>query len=92
MTIDILEQQDIDVVLMDIQMPVMDGLTATKVIRENLNEQQLPIIAMTAHAREEDKQASFAAGMNLHVAKPVKADILLESILNVLTPHNEAVH
>ena len=74
-----------DVVLMDIQMPEMDGLTATKKIREQSQFDTLPIIAMTAHARSEDKTASMAAGMNLHIAKPVSAEVLSQSILDVLS-------
>jgi len=79
-----LETQKFDVVLMDIQMPIMDGLTASKIIRGNKELAELPIIAMTAHARQEDKDNSFAAGMNLHVSKPVKGEVLLSSILSVL--------
>ncbi|GHF79168.1 ATP-binding protein [Thalassotalea marina] len=82
--ITLLEQQSFDVVLMDIQMPVMDGLSATKYIREKMSLTELPIIAMTAHARNEDRESSFEAGMNLHVAKPVKGDVLRDSILSVL--------
>jgi len=74
----------VDVVLMDIQMPVMDGLTATREIRKLEHLHTLPIIAMTAHARLEDKQASLAAGMNLHVAKPVSAQLLSQSIVDVV--------
>ena len=87
--IDILEEQEddnnqpIDIVLMDIQMPVMDGLTATRLIRKQAKYAHLPIIAMTAHAREEDKDNSYSAGMNLHIAKPISADLLLSSILSV---------
>jgi CheY-like chemotaxis protein len=79
-----LGEHTFDVVLMDIQMPVMDGLTATKEIRNQEKYQYLPIIAMTALAREEDKQRSLAAGMNLHIAKPVTAELLLSSILQAL--------
>jgi CheY-like chemotaxis protein len=71
-----------DIVLMDIQMPVMDGLTATQHIRAQQQYSQLPIIAMTAHAREEDKQQCLAAGMNLHIAKPISLNALRESILS----------
>jgi PAS domain S-box-containing protein len=78
------KQSAIDVVLMDIQMPVMDGLTATRKIRQQKEFSQLPIIAMTAHARQEDKEQSFSAGMNMHMAKPVKAELLLSGILAVL--------
>jgi len=78
------KKQTIEVVLMDIQMPVMDGLTATRKIRQQKEFANLPIIAMTAHARQEDKERSFAAGMNKHMAKPVNAELLLSNILDVL--------
>ena len=60
-----------DVVLMDIQMPQMDGLQATEIIRKNLNMQDLPIIAMTAHAMKGDRDKCFDAGMNGYIAKPI---------------------
>jgi len=82
--LDLLEEQSFDIVLMDIQMPIMDGLTATKEIRKQNKYQNLPIIAMTAHARAEDKQRSLAAGMNSHIAKPVTAKLLLNNILQAL--------
>lgn len=82
--LELLAEQNFDVVLMDIQMPIMDGLTATKNIRAQNKYQYLPIIAMTAHAREEDKQQSLAAGMNLHMPKPVTGKALLYSIKQVL--------
>ncbi|MFT6902926.1 MAG: signal transduction histidine kinase [Colwellia sp.] len=76
--------ENIDIVLMDIQMPIMDGLTATKHIRAQPQYNHLPIIAMTAHAREEDKQQCLAAGMNLHIAKPISLKVLRDSILSQL--------
>jgi CheY-like chemotaxis protein len=82
--LELLEEKAFDVVLMDIQMPIMDGLTATVEIRKQTKYQHLPIIAMTAHAREEDKQRSLTAGMNLHIAKPVTAKLLLISIVEAL--------
>jgi signal transduction histidine kinase len=85
--LDLLADNHFDVVLMDIQMPVMDGLTATRMFRKQeqslQQETSTPIIAMTAHAREEDEQQSLFAGMNLHIAKPVTCDVLRESILQV---------
>jgi signal transduction histidine kinase/DNA-binding response OmpR family regulator len=60
-----------DVVLMDIQMPQMDGLQATKIIRKKLNMHDLPIIAMTAHAMKGDRDRCFDAGMNGYIAKPI---------------------
>jgi signal transduction histidine kinase/DNA-binding response OmpR family regulator len=58
-------------VLMDVQMPVMDGYEATRLIRANPALQSLPIVAMTAHAMPEDQKKSLAAGMNAHVTKPI---------------------
>ena len=82
--LDCIAEQNFDVVLMDIQMPIMDGLTAAKHIRAQAKYQHLPIIAMTAHAREEDKQQSLAAGMNMHMSKPVTGQVLFSSIKQVL--------
>ncbi len=71
-----------DLILMDIQMPIMDGISATKSIRA-LSEpkaQQIPIIAMTANAFKEDEQACIAAGMNGHIAKPIEIDKLFNTL------------
>ena len=68
---------DYDLVLMDIQMPVMDGYEATRQIRAMETEASgIPIIAMTANAFEEDRQAALAAGMNDHIAKPIDVEKL----------------
>jgi signal transduction histidine kinase/AmiR/NasT family two-component response regulator len=72
--LDILEKGDYDIVLMDIQMPEMDGLAATERIRANPKYSGLPIIAMTAHATSEDKEVSLRSGMNDHLTKPVEPD------------------
>jgi CheY-like chemotaxis protein len=72
-----------DLVLMDVQMPVMDGYTATRLIRQWEQEQgrdPKPIIALTAHALKEDEQKSIDAGCTAHVTKPVKKAPLMESI------------
>ena len=76
---------DYDMILMDIQMPVMNGYEATKAIRRSSHElaQTIPIIAMTANAFSEDIQHSFAAGMNAHVSKPVEMKVLEKTIRNI---------
>lgn len=74
-----------DVVLMDIQMPNMNGYQATEMIRKLPDERaEVPIIAMTANAFEEDRQAAFAAGMDDYLAKPIEIDKLLRKIVKVL--------
>ena len=70
-----------DVILMDIQMPEMDGFEATKRIRENSNLAHIPIIAMTAHAMSGDAEKSLAAGMQDHVTKPIDPDVLYSTLL-----------
>lgn len=72
-----------DVVLMDVQMPVMDGFAATTMIREQLGLTQLPIVAMTANALATDREASLAVGMNEHVGKPFDLAQLVRLLLKV---------
>ncbi len=76
-----LETNDYDLVLMDIQMPEMDGLTAAKEIRKRWPDRILPIIAMTAHAMSGDREKSLEAGMNQHMTKPFDPDKLAMSIV-----------
>ena len=83
-----------DLVLMDIEMPGMDGYEATRLIRENFSISELPIIAMTAHAMVEERRKTRAAGMNAHITKPVDQHELLRSMAQFLkqfetTPHHQ---
>lgn len=75
-----------DAILMDVRMPVMDGLAATRAIRAlpRADSATVPIIAMTANAFEEDEQASRAAGMNAHLAKPVDPSMLFATLMRFL--------
>jgi CheY-like chemotaxis protein len=75
-----------DLVLMDIQMPGMDGLQATRLIRADATLAPLPVIAMTAHAMAGDRDRSVAAGMNDHVSKPFEPAQLFEVMLRWLAP------
>ncbi|APW42440.1 response regulator [Rhodoferax saidenbachensis] len=82
-----------DLILMDVQMPVMDGLQATRAIRQLPTSPSLPILAMTANAFEEDKRACLAAGMNDFVSKPVIPQDLYTTLLRWLeTAKNETRH
>src|SRR5581483_8184835 len=76
-----LERETFDVVLMDVQMPELDGLDATRRIRERWPAEGRPhIIAMTANALPEDREACFAAGMDDYVAKPIRAEDLARAL------------
>ncbi|MFO7816816.1 MAG: response regulator, partial [Desulfovibrionales bacterium] len=73
-----------DLILMDVQMPNMDGFEATYRIREDLNESAPPIVAMTAHALEGDQERCMRAGMAGYVSKPIKQEVLYKTIHNVI--------
>jgi two-component system sensor histidine kinase/response regulator len=79
-----------DAVLMDVQMPVMDGYSATRVLRQHLGLNQLPIIAMTANAMATDRDACLAAGMNEHVGKPFNLVKLVSLLLTLTKPSTAA--
>ena len=74
------EQRCPDLILMDVQMPVMDGYTATRRLRENPAHRDLPIIALTANALLDEQEKCLAAGMNAHVAKPVRMEALFDQM------------
>ena len=77
---------EFDAILMDVQMPVMNGYDATQAIRklENPDLAAIPILAMTANAFEEDKQEALRSGMNGHIAKPIDIDELMKALDTVL--------
>ncbi len=80
------EGQAYDLVLMDMQMPVMDGVTAARLIRENHGADRLPIVAMTANAMQADRDRCRDAGMNGFVPKPINQDELWRALLANITP------
>jgi signal transduction histidine kinase/DNA-binding response OmpR family regulator len=79
-------EHDYDLVLMDMQMPVMDGIAATKMIRSNPRFRELPIIAMTANARDADREMCQQAGMNDHVSKPIDPDAMFTTVMKWIKP------
>ncbi len=84
--LEMVKKNPYDLILMDVQMPVMDGLQATAAIRQLPGRQNVPIIAMTANAYAEDRQKCLNAGMNDHLPKPVSPDLLYGMLVNWLEP------
>ncbi len=83
-------KEDFDAVLMDVQMPVMDGYEATKKIRQELGKTDLPILAMTAHAVSEERDRCFRMGMDDHIAKPVSRSELFKVLAKWIRPQPAA--
>jgi two-component system, sensor histidine kinase and response regulator len=83
------QENDYDAVLMDMQMPVMDGIEATHVIRSDPRLQDLPIIAMTANAMASDREQCLKAGMNDHIGKPIDPDELFSVLLRWARSHTD---
>ena len=83
--LDIVKHNDVHLVLMDIMMPVMDGYTATRKIREleRSDAKTVPIIAMTANAFQEDAEKCIAVGMNAHLAKPLDIEKMKKTIKSI---------
>ena len=75
-----------DAVIMDVQMPEMDGLEATRLIRARVDATQLPIIAMTAHAMEQERQLCLDAGMNDHLTKPIDPKAVTNTLGHWIRP------
>lgn len=87
--LELLDSKAYNLVLMDMQMPVMDGLTATARIRSHPRFGDIPIVAMTANAWDQERQQCFDVGMNDHLAKPVDPELLAETLLK-WTPHTKS--
>ena len=88
LAVEAVHKKNYSVILMDIQMPVMDGLKAAEAIRADFNYQQLPILAMTANAMSGDEERSLAAGMQGHIAKPIDERQLIKAIIKWAVPGN----
>jgi signal transduction histidine kinase/CheY-like chemotaxis protein len=84
--LDMLERQSFDAVLMDCQMPVLDGYDATRLLRQKPHLQALPVIAMTANAMVGDREKVLAVGMNDHIAKPIKFADLFATLARWVRP------
>ena len=88
--LDMLARQRFDAVLMDCQMPIMDGYAATRALREQPQWRDLPVIAMTANAMVGDRDKALAAGMNDHIAKPIKVDDVFATLARWVRPPSAA--
>ena len=84
------DAQPYDIVLMDMQMPVMDGVTTSRLIRESFTSEALPIVAMTANAMKADKDRCMAAGMNGFISKPIDPEELWRALLAWVKPRSGA--
>ncbi len=89
--LDLLEQERFDGVLMDCQMPVMDGYETTRHLRAQEKFKDLPILAMTANAMKGDREKVLSAGMNDHIAKPIKPDVMFSRMEKWIRPRAERV-
>jgi two-component system sensor histidine kinase/response regulator len=88
--LEVLRTRSVDLVLMDVQMPVLDGLEATRRIRSEPRFADLPVIALTAHARAEDRDNCLEAGMNEYLAKPVDREELLATVFEWLENRDDS--
>ena len=86
--VDMVNKAAYAMVLMDMQMPIMDGLEATQTIRKNFSNQDLPILAMTANASDADREKCLASGMDAHITKPIDPDLLFTEIAKWIKPKN----
>jgi len=89
--LDKMRSEEYALVLMDMQMPVMDGVMATQEIRKDARFKNLPIVAMTANSMQSDRDRCIAAGMNDHVAKPIEPEDLWKALLKWIKPNQSKV-
>ncbi|MGD8993156.1 MAG: response regulator, partial [Desulfobacterales bacterium] len=89
--VSVVQEKKFDGVLMDVQMPIMDGYKATLEIRKHERYKDLPIVAITSHAMTGDKEKSLKAGMNDHITKPINPDQLFSTLLSWIKPDKRAV-
>jgi signal transduction histidine kinase/ActR/RegA family two-component response regulator len=82
--VELATQKNYDLILMDVQMPRLDGTEATRIIRRSIDRATLPILAMTANVHQDDRQACTEAGMDDHIAKPINPDMLQNTVLSWL--------
>lgn len=87
--LELLQTTEFDAVLLDIQMPVMDGITTIKKIREHQHWKNLPVVALTAHGSTQDKENSLEAGMNAHITKPVQRQEILSVLCQLVKTDQE---
>jgi len=86
--IQLIREQRPDLVLMDIQLPGMDGLSATKIIKEDPDLKDIPIVALTSYAMQGDKEKALAAGCTGYIAKPIDTRKFLETVSQYLKDDN----
>jgi CheY-like chemotaxis protein len=89
--IDMAKKMLYDLILMDIQLPEMDGIGATRIIKNMPNYKKVPIIALTAYALDGDKEKFLAAGMDDYISKPLDISDFIEKVKNIILMTNEAV-
>jgi CheY-like chemotaxis protein/HPt (histidine-containing phosphotransfer) domain-containing protein len=90
--LDVLARERFDAVLMDCQMPIMDGYEATRALRQRATLRDLPVIAMTANAMVGDREAALAVGMNDHIAKPIVIDEMFATLARWVHPRRPSAH
>ncbi|MCD8539239.1 MAG: response regulator, partial [Leadbetterella sp.] len=77
---------DFDLILMDIQMPEMDGVETTRILREKFGKKLPPVVAMTAYSMENDREKFLASGMDNYLSKPIRANLLIQKVEECLQP------